>query len=171
MSVWYKALAAHATLPSNCRSCNYKTDYPRFTDVSTTKRWNGSKLWAQSMKVRLTTPFATLPSLTPPLALRQVTEIEKSKKTMDDLKKSLKSADRQVKDLEAQIEQEGQTSSETGLLQRRLIEELEEAIEQHQKDLAERNLMIEQTRTTYQGKVEAHMTSYSCDISFSLSQS
>ena len=32
MSARYKALAAHATLPSNCLSCNYKTDLPQFTD-------------------------------------------------------------------------------------------------------------------------------------------
>ncbi len=76
------------------------------------------------------------------------------KKAGEDHKKSLKLTERRIKDLEGRIEQEGRTSSETGLLQKRIAEELEDEREQHRKDLSERDLMFEQTRMTHQGTVD-----------------
>lgn len=85
-------------------------------------------------------------------ALRQLSEMEKSmKKVVEEHRKSLTSAEHRVKDLEARLEREGRDSSETDLLKTRLAQELEEEREQHQKDLSERDLTIEQTRKTYQG--------------------
>jgi hypothetical protein len=40
------------------------------------------------------------------------------------------------------------------LLQKRLAEELEDEREQHQKDLAERDFTIDQTRKKYQGALQ-----------------
>lgn len=73
-------------------------------------------------------------------------------KAKEDYKKSLKSAERRVKDLEAKLHKEGRESSETGLLTQRLAQDLEDEREQHQRDLAERDYTIDQTRNKYQGE-------------------
>ncbi len=86
-------------------------------------------------------------------ALRQLAETEKSlKKSVEEHKRFLKSAERRIKDLEGRLEQEGRDSSKTDLLKTRLVQELEEEKEQYQKDLAERDFKIDQTRKIYQGK-------------------
>jgi myosin protein heavy chain len=91
--------------------------------------------------------------LLPCLALRQLGETEKSlKKSLEEHKRFLKSAERRVKDLEGRLEQEGRDSSKTDLLKTHLAQELEADREQYQKDLAERDFNIDQTRKTYQGK-------------------
>ena len=85
-------------------------------------------------------------------ALRQLAEIEMaSKKAGEDHKKSLKSAERRIKELESQIERNRRMSDETGFLQKRVAEELEEVSERHRKDLAERDLRTDQAKTRYQG--------------------
>ena len=86
-------------------------------------------------------------------ALRQLAETEKSlKKSVEEHKRFLKSAERRVKELEGRLEQEGHDWSKTDLLKTRLAQELEEEREQYQKDLAERDFKIDQTRKTSQGK-------------------
>lgn len=76
------------------------------------------------------------------------------KKAAEDHKKSLKSTERRIKDLETWIDKEGRASSETGLLQKRITQELEDEREQHRKDVSERDLMVEQARKTHQGETD-----------------
>jgi len=88
------------------------------------------------------------------LALRQLGEAERAlKKAAEDHKKSLKLTERRIKDLEARIDHEGRASSETGLLQKRITQELEDEREQHRKVVLERDLMVEQARKTHQGMI------------------
>jgi len=85
-------------------------------------------------------------------ALRSLSDAEKSlAKSTEEFKKSLKANERRIKELETELRKEGRESSETSLLQKRLAEELEDEREQHQKDLAERDFTIDQTRKKYQG--------------------
>ncbi|KAF8958407.1 myosin II heavy chain [Flammula alnicola] len=87
-------------------------------------------------------------------ALRLLAESEKSlAKSTEEFKKSLKASERRIKDLEKELHKEGRESSETGLLRQRLAEELEDEREQHQKDLAERDFTMDQTRKKYQAEL------------------
>jgi myosin heavy chain 9/10/11/14 len=67
---------------------------------------------------------------------------------------SLKASERRINELETELRKEGREFSETSLLQKRLAEELEDEREQHQKDLAERDFTIDQTRKKYQGALQ-----------------
>lgn len=53
--------------------------------------------------------------------------------------------------MESKLEEEGRESSDLAVIQKRLEEELDDEREQHQKDLAERDFTIDQTRKKYQG--------------------
>jgi myosin heavy chain 9/10/11/14 len=53
--------------------------------------------------------------------------------------------------MSSRLDDEGRESSTMGLLHKQLAEELEDEREQHQKDLAERDFTIDQTRKKYQG--------------------
>ena len=53
--------------------------------------------------------------------------------------------------MESKLEEEGREASDLAVFQKRLEEELEDEREQHQKDLAERDFTIDQTRKKYQG--------------------
>lgn len=58
-----------------------------------------------------------------------------------------------MRSIESKLEEEGRESSDLAVIQKRLEEELEDEREQHQKDLAERDFTIDQTRKKYQGMV------------------
>lgn len=61
-----------------------------------------------------------------------------------------------MRSIESKLEEEGRESSDLAVIQKRLEEELEDEREQHQKDLAERDFTIDQTRKKYQGMVIDH---------------
>lgn len=87
------------------------------------------------------------------IARRTLTEAEKSlAKSTEDLKKALKSSERKVKELEKELHKGGRESSETNLLSQRLAAELEDERDQHQKDLVERDFIMDQTCKKYQGR-------------------
>ncbi|EDQ99797.1 myosin II heavy chain [Laccaria bicolor S238N-H82] len=65
----------------------------------------------------------------------------------------LRAAELRLRELEAKLEEEVRESSETTVLRQRLAEELEDEREQHQKDLAERDFTIDQTRKKYQAEL------------------
>jgi myosin protein heavy chain len=65
--------------------------------------------------------------------------------------------------LEAKLEDEGRVFSDMEAFRKRLTEEMEDEREQNQKDLAERDFTIDQTRKKYQstfliiiGECDAH---------------
>jgi myosin protein heavy chain len=62
----------------------------------------------------------------------------------------LRAAELRLRELEAKLEQEGCESSETTVLRQHLAEELEDE-RGRQKDLAERDFTIDQTRKKHQG--------------------
>ena len=51
----------------------------------------------------------------------------------------------------AKLDEDGRESADLGILQKQLAAELEDERDQHQKDLAERDFTIDQTRKKYQG--------------------
>lgn len=55
--------------------------------------------------------------------------------------------------MESKLDEEGREASDLAVIQKRLEEELDDEREQHQKDLAERDFTIDQTRKKYQGTV------------------
>lgn len=57
----------------------------------------------------------------------------------------------QIADLESRLEDENREITDVELLRRRLTEELEDERDTHQKELAERDFKLEQTRQKYQG--------------------
>lgn len=65
----------------------------------------------------------------------------------------LRAAELRLRELDAKLDEEGRESSETTVLRQRLAEELEDEREQHQKDLAERDFTIDQTRKKYQAEL------------------
>ncbi|KAG0698416.1 P-loop containing nucleoside triphosphate hydrolase protein [Suillus ampliporus] len=56
-----------------------------------------------------------------------------------------------LRELEGQIEAEDRESSELGIHRHRLVQQLQDERQQHQKDLAERDFTSDQTRKKYQG--------------------
>ena len=62
----------------------------------------------------------------------------------------LRAAETHISQLESKLDDEGRDSSDMELLRRRLAEEMEEERDQYQKDLAERDFTIDQTRKKYQ---------------------
>jgi myosin protein heavy chain len=67
------------------------------------------------------------------------------------LQAQLRTAEETLHNIAARLEDEGRESSNMDLLHKRLAEELDDEREQHQKDLAERDFTIDQTRKKYQG--------------------
>jgi myosin protein heavy chain len=68
------------------------------------------------------------------------------------LEVQLRTAEERLQDMAARLDDEGRETSNMDLLHKRLAEELEDEREQHQKDLAERDFTLDQTRKKYQGK-------------------
>ena len=65
----------------------------------------------------------------------------------------LQSAEAHIRDLETRLESENRDNSDMELFRRRITEEMEEERDQHQKDLAERDFTIDQTRKKYQSMI------------------
>lgn len=64
----------------------------------------------------------------------------------------IQAAEQQIRDLETRLEDENREIGDMELFRRRLTEEMEDERDQYQKDLAERDFTIDQTRKKYQGK-------------------
>jgi myosin protein heavy chain len=69
------------------------------------------------------------------------------------MKDKLQATEKKLRSMESKLEDEGREASDLAVIQKRLEEELEDEREQHQKDLAERDFTIDQTRKKYQGIV------------------
>lgn len=67
------------------------------------------------------------------------------------VKEKYQAAEKKLRSMESKLEEEGREASDLAVIQKRLEEELEDEREQHQKDLAERDFTIDQTRKKYQG--------------------
>lgn len=67
------------------------------------------------------------------------------------IKDKYQAIEKKLRSMESKLEEEGRESSDLAVIQKRLEEELEDEREQHQKDLAERDFTIDQTRKKYQG--------------------
>jgi myosin protein heavy chain len=67
------------------------------------------------------------------------------------VEEELVQARQQIVDLESRLEDENREITDVELLRRRLTEELEDERDSHQKELAERDFKLEQTRQKYQG--------------------
>lgn len=60
-------------------------------------------------------------------------------------------AEQRINLLEAKLEEETRDTSDMDLFRRRVKEEMEDARDQYQKELTERDFTIDQTRQKYQG--------------------
>jgi len=76
----------------------------------------------------------------------------------------IQAAEQQNRDLEARLEDENREIGDMELFRRKLTEEMEDERDQYQKDLAERDFTIDQTRKKYQGKICLHRASFHCLI-------
>jgi myosin heavy chain 9/10/11/14 len=87
-------------------------------------------------------------------ARRSLADAEKTHaETLGDLKAAehhLQAVEQHVRDLEAKLEDENREVGDMELFKRRLTEEMEDERDQYQKDLAERDFTIDQTRKKYQ---------------------
>jgi myosin protein heavy chain len=66
--------------------------------------------------------------------------------------------------LRAKLDEDGRESADLGTLQKQLAAELEDEREQHQKDLAERDFTVDQTRKKYQGTRLVQIVVWSLNI-------
>ncbi|KAF8328237.1 uncharacterized protein EI90DRAFT_1618233 [Cantharellus anzutake] len=69
------------------------------------------------------------------------------------LQEQLRLAEGRARDLESRVDNGTRGASETEILRRRLTEQLDDEKERHKKDVAERDVMIDQTRKKYQGEL------------------
>ena len=69
------------------------------------------------------------------------------------LQKRLKEQEKQLRDLKSKLSDGGKENSESDMLRQHLVEELEDTRERHQKDLADRDFTIDQTRKKYQAEL------------------
>lgn len=81
-------------------------------------------------------------------AQRAQEEAESGRKFVEE---ELAQTQQQIADLESRLEDENREITDVELLRRRLTEELEDERDSHQKELAERDFKLEQTRQKYQG--------------------
>jgi myosin protein heavy chain len=65
----------------------------------------------------------------------------------------IQAAEQQIRDLEGKLEDEKREIGDMELFRRRLTEEMDDERDQYQKDLAERDFTIDQTRKKYQSKI------------------
>ncbi|KAF8514982.1 nonmuscle myosin heavy chain b [Gautieria morchelliformis] len=65
----------------------------------------------------------------------------------------IQAAEQQIRDLEGKLEDENREIGDMELFKRRLTEEMEDERDQYQKDLAERDFTIDQTRKKYQAEL------------------
>jgi len=93
--------------------------------------------------------------LTAEIVRRALSDLEKAhgdllaEKTV--LEEHFQDTQRRLRELEVQIEAEDRESSELGIHRHRLVQQLQDERQQHQKDLAERDFTSDQTRKKYQG--------------------
>ncbi|KAF5353873.1 hypothetical protein D9756_007302 [Leucocoprinus leucothites] len=76
-----------------------------------------------------------------------------TKAEADSVKKKFHSVEKKLRSMESKLEEEGREASDLAVIQKRLEEELDDEREQHQKDLAERDFTIDQTRKKYQAEL------------------
>jgi len=69
----------------------------------------------------------------------------------------LQAAEQHIGELEAKLEDENRELGDMDLFRRRLTEEMEDERDQYQKDLAERDFTIDQTRKKYQSQSYSHI--------------
>lgn len=85
---------------------------------------------------------------------RSLAELEKANKDSLGDHKSIQgrysAAEKQVRELEAKLQQESAETAQLALLNQRLAEELEDAKNEHHKDVEELDFKGDQTRKKYQ---------------------
>ncbi|KIJ56408.1 hypothetical protein M422DRAFT_150276 [Sphaerobolus stellatus SS14] len=90
-------------------------------------------------------------------ARRTLSDTEKAQaQTLQELKATeerVRAAEQQIRDLETKLEDEKGEITDMELFKRRLTEEMEDERDQYQKDLAERDFTIDQTRKKYQAEL------------------
>ncbi|KXN88688.1 Myosin type-2 heavy chain 1 [Leucoagaricus sp. SymC.cos] len=88
---------------------------------------------------------------------RQLETMEKAltdaKAEIKTVKEKFQAAEQKLRSMESKLEEEGREASDLAVIQKRLEEELEDERESHQKDLAERDFTIDQTRKKYQAEL------------------
>jgi myosin protein heavy chain len=88
---------------------------------------------------------------------RALTDLEKTHNDLVAEKRTLEErfqdTQRRLHELEVQIEAEDRESSELGIHRHRLVQQLQDERQQHQKDLAERDFTSDQTRKKYQAEL------------------
>lgn len=88
---------------------------------------------------------------------RALTDLEKTHNDLVAEKRTLEErfqdTQRRLRELEIQIEAEDRESSELGIHRHRLVQQLQDERQQHQKDLAERDFANDQTRKKYQAEL------------------
>ena len=101
---------------------------------------------------------------------RTLSELEKSQKDVVSERKALqervRSAEQRMKEMYAKLGEGRPELTALNELRQRLAEELDDERAQHQKDLAERDFTIDQTRKKYQGKfsyVQVASNAYNLD--------
>lgn len=91
------------------------------------------------------------------LALRALTEAEKQRdeamSSRQAAEKQLRESVRRISELETRLEEESREFTDMELFRRRAKEEMEDERDQYQKDLAERDFTIDQTRQKYQAEL------------------
>jgi septal ring factor EnvC (AmiA/AmiB activator) len=95
-------------------------------------------------------------------AQRAQQEAESGRKFAEE---ELAQTQQQIADLESRLEDENREITDVELLRRRLTEELEDERDSHQKELAERDFKLEQTRQKYQGPYSPLDVLYFIDLS------
>ena len=71
----------------------------------------------------------------------------------------LASTEKQLRDLEAKMDEDKRTMTDLELLRQTLTEEMQSERDQHEKDLAERDFTMDQTRKKYQCECHAYTLS------------
>lgn len=88
---------------------------------------------------------------------RALADLEKTHNDLVTEKRTLEErfqdTQRRLHELEVQIEAEDRESSELGIHRHRLVQQLQDERQQHQKDLAERDFASDQTRKKYQAEL------------------
>lgn len=107
--------------------------------------------------VRFTPPFSKFQDLPTSTVRRTLADLEKQHEALaadrKKLQERLKEQERQLRDLKSKVSDGGRENSESDMLRQHLVEELEDTRERHQKELADRDFTIDQTRKKYQAEL------------------
>jgi myosin heavy chain 9/10/11/14 len=92
------------------------------------------------------------------LARKVIEEAERAHAlTVADLKASeerLRKTEARLNQLQTKLDETTREMNEFEIIKRRLLEEVEDERDQHQKDLSERDFTVDQTRKKYQGGLQ-----------------